>query len=128
MKAKFFLGIILIFLTQFIYSQDNEILSKICSGKWHLEYLEIDGEKEFLTEVEQKNNWVIFYLDGNHEVLEKDEKYFGKWKFFADNKIIQTNDRDGLVDQRLITITDKILVVSVEEHGEVMLIGMKKMQ
>ena len=74
----------------------------------------------------QKMNWVIFHADGKQEGMEEGQKYVGKWEFDKSNKIIRTDDLDGKVDQKLISVTENKLIVSVKEQGTEIIMGMKK--
>ena len=42
------------------------------------------------------------------------------------NRIIKTNDLDGIIEQKLISVTKNKLIISVKEQGSEMIIGMKK--
>ena len=71
-------------------------------------------------------NWVLFHKDGKQEGMENGQKYVGKWEFDKKNRIIKTNDLDGIAEQKLISSSKNKLIVSIKEQGSVMIIGMKK--
>tara|TARA_R110002012_G_scaffold113139_1_gene259111 strand:+ start:40 stop:414 length:375 start_codon:yes stop_codon:yes gene_type:complete len=120
--------ILLAFLTltslQTLIAQEKNEFDLITSGKWHLEYVEMAGQKMELPAEMQKINWVIFHADGKQEGMEEGQKYVGKWEFDKSKKIIMTDDLDGKVDQKLISVTENRLIVSVKEQGTEMI--MKK--
>lgn len=114
---------------QLLFAQDNEIKEKICSGKWNIEYIAFDDdEKVILPLSEQLKNWIIFHPDGKHEVMEQGEKYFGEWELINEGKILRTKDRDGLVDQEIVKLTDSTLVIFVKEQYADVEMGLKKIK
>ena len=58
--------------------------------------------------------------------MENGQKYVGKWEFDKKNRIIKTNDLDGIAEQKLISVTKNKLIASIEEQASVMIMGMKK--
>lgn len=114
-------------ISNYSLGQEIDIKELICSGKWHLEYLEMDGDKDYLSESEQKTNWVLFSTNGNLEVLEEGENYSGTWEYLAEKGVLRTNDRDGKVDQKIIKITKSVFIVSVIDFGEEIIMGMRKL-
>ena len=58
--------------------------------------------------------------------MENGQTYVGKWEFDKKNRIIKTNDLDGIAEQKLISVTKNKLIVSVKEQGSEMIMGMKK--
>jgi hypothetical protein len=42
------------------------------------------------------------------------------------NRIIKTYDLDGITQQKLISVTQNKLIVSIKEKGSEIIIGMKK--
>ncbi|MFT7898840.1 hypothetical protein VBY74_02535 [Tenacibaculum ascidiaceicola] len=126
MKKIIFLTFLVLTSLQSLKAQEKSEFELITSGKWHLEYVEMAGQKmEFPAEM-QKMNWVIFHADGKQEGMEEGQKYMGKWEFDKSKKIIRTDDLDGKIDQKLISVTENKLIVSVKEQGTEMIMGMKK--
>ncbi|MEO1010921.1 MAG: hypothetical protein AAFX53_06410 [Bacteroidota bacterium] len=126
MKKIILLTFLVLTSSQNLIAQEKDEFELITSGKWHLEYVEMAGQKVELPAEMQKMNWVIFHADGKQEGMEEGQKYVGKWKFDKSKKIITTDDLDGKVDQKLISVTENRLIVSVKEQGTEMIMGMKK--
>ena len=126
MKKIIFLTFIAIVSYTNLQAQKTNEFELITSGKWHLEYMEMGGKKMELPAEIQKMNWVIFHPNGKQEGMEQGTKYVGKWEFDESTKTIRTNDLDGKGEQKVISVTDKKLIVSVKEQGSVMIIGLKK--
>ncbi|KSA14157.1 hypothetical protein [Maribacter dokdonensis] len=126
MKKIILLTFLALTSLQNLIAQEKSEFELITSGKWHLEYVEMAGQKMEIPAEMQKMNWVIFHADGKQEGMEEGQKYVGKWEFDKSNKIIRTDDLDGKVDQKLISVTENKLIVSVKEQGTEMIMGMKK--
>jgi hypothetical protein len=126
MKKTIFITLLIIYSFQTINSQEKNEKDLISSGKWHIEYMEMSGKKMNLPIEMQENNWVIFHQDGKQEGMENGQKYLGKWEFDKKNRIIKTNDLDGVAEQKLISVTKSKLIVSIKEQGSEMIMGMKK--
>ncbi|BDD03884.1 lipocalin family protein [Aureibacter tunicatorum] len=126
MKKIILLTFLALISLQNIIAQGKNEFELIISGKWYLEYVEMDGQKMELPAEMQKMNWVIFHADGKQEGMEDGQKYVGKWEFNKSNKIIRTDDLDGKVDQKLISVNENKLIVSVKEQGTEMIMGLKK--
>lgn len=126
MKKIILLTFLALISLQNIRAQEKNEFELLSSGKWHLEYVEMAGQKMEVPAEMQKMNWVIFHADGKQEGMEDGQKYAGKWEFDKSNKIIRTDDLDGKVDQKLISVNENKLIVSVKEQGTEMIMGMKK--
>jgi len=126
MKKIIFLTLLIINSLQAIKAQETNEFKLITTGKWHLEYVEMSGQKMKIPAEMQKNNWVVFHADGKQEGMEEGRKYVGKWEYDPSNKIIRTDDLDGKIDQKLISVSENKLVLSVKEQGTQMIMGMKK--
>ena len=123
---KIIITLLIVFSIQTIKAQKKSEFELITSGKWHIEYMEMKGKKMTLPPEIQQNNWVIFHADGKQEGMENGQKYTGKWKYDKEKRIIKTNDIDGIVEQKLISVTKDKLIISVTEQGAEMIMGMKK--
>ena len=126
MKRTIIITLLIISSIQTIKAQEENEFELITSGKWHIEYMEMSGQKMTLPAEMQQNNWVIFHANGKQEGMEEGKKYVGKWEFDKEKRIIKTNDLDGIVEQKLISVTKDKLIVSVKEQGAEMIMGMKK--
>ena len=126
MKNYIFLTLLMVNFSQVLNAQGKDEYQLITSGKWFLEYVEIAGQNIELSAEMKKNNWVIFNVGGKQEGMDQGKKYTGQWKFDSSKRILQTNDLDGKVNQKLILVTENKLVVSLKEEGIKMIIGMKK--
>ena len=126
MKRHIFITMLLLICLQILQAQGKNELKLISSGKWYLEYVKIAGQNMKLTTEMQKENWVIFHEGGKQEGMDQGQKYTGSWYFDSPKRILQTNDLDGKVNQKLIVVTESELVVSVKEGGIEMIMGMKK--
>lgn len=126
MKVRYILVIGFFLLIHSASAQEHLTINDICSGKWHLEFIEKEGTKTPLSAEDQEDNWVNFTLDGKYEVMEDGEVYFGTWEYVEKDKMIKTYDRHGEVDQKVIKIVDGVMVVSIEGQDGKMLMGMKK--
>ena len=70
------LSIILFFLINslFIFGQidslaEKEVITKICSGKWYIQYVGYDAIKEY---EEEFSDWLHFYIYGTIDISEED--------------------------------------------------------
>lgn len=126
MKKSILLTLLIFSSFQTISSQEKNEKDLITSGKWHIEYMQMGGKKMDLPTQIQKMNWVLFYKDGKQEGMENGQKYVGKWEFDKKNRIIKTNDLDGIAEQKLISVTKNKLIVSIKDQGSTMIMGMKK--
>ncbi len=126
MKKLVLLTFLILSSFQTINSQEKNEKDLISSGKWHIEYMEMSGKKMTLPAEMQKSNWVIFHQKGKQEGMENGQKYVGKWEFDKKNRIIKTNDLDGITEQKLVSVTKNKLIISVIQQGNKMIIGMKK--
>lgn len=126
MRKIIVLSFLILTSFQSLFAQEKDEFKLITSGKWYLEYVEMAGQKMELPAEIQKMSWVIFHANGKQEGMEEGRKYVGKWEFDKSNKIIRTDDLDGKVDQKLISVTENKLIVSVKEQGSEMIMGMKK--
>ena len=126
MKKTILLTLLIFSSFQTISSQEKNEKNLITSGKWHIEYMQMGGKKMDLPAEMQKMNWVLFHKDGKQEGMENGQKYVGKWEFDKKNRIIKTNDLDGIAEQKLISVTKNKLIVSIKNQGSVMIMGMKK--
>ncbi len=111
---------------QTIKAQEGNEFELITSGKWHIEYMEMSGQKMTFPSEMQQSTWVIFHVDGKQEGMEEGNKYIGTWEYDKEKRIIKTNDLDGIVEQKLISVTENKLIVSVIEQGAIMIMGMTK--
>ena len=126
MKKGILLTLLIFFSIQTINSQAKDEKNLITSGKWHIEYMQMGDKKMDLPAQMQKMNWVLFHKDGKQEGMENGQKYVGKWEFDKKNRIIKTNDLDGIAEQKLISVTKNKLIVSIKDQGSIMIMGMKK--
>lgn len=126
MKKLILLTFLLVSSFQTIKAQEKDEVKLLTSGKWHLEYVEMAGQKMELPLEMQNSNWVIFHADGTQEGMEEGKKYTGKWEFDESKNVLRTSDLDGKVNQKLILVTENKLVLSVKEQGAEMIMGMKK--
>lgn len=126
MKRIIIITLLIISSIQTINAQEKNELTLITSGKWHIEYMEMGGQKMTLPAEMQKNSWVIFHSSGKQEGMEEGKKYIGKWEFDKVKRILWTNDLDGKSEQKLISVTKNKLIVSIKERGTTIIMGMKK--
>ena len=126
MKKNILLTLLIFSSFQTISSQEKNEKDLITSGKWHIEFMQMGDKKMELPAEMQKMNWVLFHKDGKQEGMENGQKYVGKWEFDKKNRIIKTNDLDGIAEQKLVSVTKNKLIVSIKDQGSVMIMGMKK--
>lgn len=127
MKNVILLALLFTTAFQTLITQEQDDFELITSGKWHIEYVEMSGQKIPMPIEMQNTNWVVFHADGKQEGMEEGRKYVGKWEYDASKKVIRTDDLDGKVEQKLISVDQNSLVVSVKEQGVDLIMGMKKM-
>lgn len=121
----------LIILTLILFSfQSNYIqndISLICSGKWHLEYIEISEKKIPLSPDMEKNSWAIYYSDGRVEGMDKNgDPTNGKWEYLKETRAIKLTEKEKTDIQKIIFISDSKLVVSTNQHEQEIIIGFTK--
>lgn len=126
MKKLFVITLILISSLQTISGQEKNELDLITSGKWYLEYMENDGQKKtYLTELKE-NNWMIFHLDGKHEVMSFSELIFGKWEYSKDKKTIKMTYMGNVSNEEIIKLNDNELILKIKNRETEILKKFKK--
>lgn len=105
---------------------EKEIMNLLCSGKWHLSYMEMDGQHIDFPDNEVQANWTVFNSDGTHQSEEMGESYGGTWEYNHSSKTLTTNDKDGKVDLVIVKIDGNELKVTLIDQGKEMMVGMKK--
>jgi|GEM_PF-3216604 len=110
------------------YSNNSEDdISLICSGKWHLEYMKISGEKIPLPAEMIENSWVIYHPDGIAEGMDKEGlPTKGKWKYLKEIRSIKATDDEETNIQKIISISETKLVVTTTQHEHEIIIGFTK--
>jgi len=126
MKKLTLLILLIVLSFQTISSQEQNERNLITSGKWHIEYVEMDGQKmDYSTEM-QENNWIIFHRDGKYEGM-FGNKRIGHWELGKEGKIIEINEQNQKSEQKLISVSKNELIISTEdEEGVVIILGMRK--
>ena len=131
-KVVFIVLLLLFGFPAFIFASNSEGLSEqqvidlLCSGKWHLTYMEMDGQHLDFPENEVKANWTNFKSDGTHDAEEMGEAYSGTWTYNHNTKTLTTKDKDGEVDLVVITINESEIKLSLVDEGKKMIVGMRK--
>lgn len=105
---------------------ETEVVSILCSEKWHLSFMEMDGQHLDFPPSESQANWTKFSADGTHQVEEMGEAYSGTWVYNHTEQTLTTTDRDGIVVLKIIQINDAELKFSLVDQGKTMTVGMKK--
>ncbi|MGB0524478.1 MAG: lipocalin family protein [Flammeovirgaceae bacterium] len=105
---------------------EDEIVKLLCSGKWHLSYMEMDGQHLDFPAHEVKANWTQFNADGTHNSEEMGEAYSGTWVYDHATKTLTTNDKDGKLDLIILKISEGEIQFSMMDEGKRMTVGMKK--
>lgn len=123
------IGVVILTLVSFSF-QSNYIqndISLLCSGKWHLEYIEISEKKIPLPPNMEKNSWAIYYSDGRVEGMDQDGMPTnGKWEYLEETRAIKVTEKEETGIQKIISISDSKLVFSVNQHEQEMIIGFTK--
>lgn len=115
MKKLYVISLMLISSFQAILGQENSELDLITSGKWYLVYIENTGQKKtFPTELKE-NNWMIFHLDGKHEVMSFSKLNSGKWEYSKDEKTIIMTNNGRVSNQEIISLNDNELTLRIKE-------------
>ena len=120
--------IIILFFTffQVVNAQQTEESKLISSGKWYIDYFEVAGQKMASSADSKESNWALYYESGDYEAMEEGQDHFGNWQYDSTTKIITIDDMDGQTEQKVVSVTDKILIISVDDDGMELIIGMKK--
>ena len=75
---KFLLTLIFIVFTSFLsFSQEQNNLESLTSGKWKIESVEIEDE---VMNVKDEGHWMVFYPDGLYQIYLDNEEQVGTWK------------------------------------------------
>lgn len=104
-------------------------INLICSGKWHLEYMKVAGNKIPLPAEMIENTWVIFHSDGTTEGMNQEgELTKGKWEYFKEIRSIKgtTTDEEETHIQKIISISESKFVVSAIQHEHEYITGFTK--
>ena len=104
---------------------EQEALELLCASKWHLSYMEVDGEVMEFPANEVAANWTKFNADGTHQVEEMGEAYSGTWSYDHISKTLTTDDRDGKITLKIIEISTTELRFSFVDEGKTLTVGMK---
>jgi len=105
---------------------EKQVIDLLCSGKWHLSYMEIDGQHDDFPPNEAKANWTVFKQDGTHNSEEMGEAYSGTWTYNHETKTLTTDDKDGKVSLVIISIDEHEIQFSLVDQGKKLKVGMKK--
>jgi hypothetical protein len=105
-------------------SQDD--ISLICSGKWHIEYLVLSGNKTTFTSEMKETSWAIFYRDGKVRGMNTEGLYpKGKWEYLKEIRAIRTRGKKGSDIQKIVSLSNNKMVVSLV--GNEVEIGLTKL-
>ena len=116
MKLKKLLFLFFIFISLNSYSQvqnlnEDETLTLISSEKWYLAYVIFDGEKEIDSE---NTDWVHFHRNGVHEYTDEGDYEKGKWSYNHNTYTLTTNDLDGVIEYKIISLSKTEFVLENE--------------
>ena len=98
--------------------QQKTDLTLLCATKWHMSYMEVDGDKRDFASVSDEESWMIFHEDGEHEIMSIGVKYSGKWKYEEDTNELHLTDETGLTIQKIEKLTVKELILSFSFEGK----------
>lgn len=106
-------------------AQDD--INLICSGKWHLEYMKVLGEKIPLTPAMIENSWVIYFSDGRAVGMDIEGlPTIGKWEYLKEIRALKVTDEEETDIQKIISISESEFVVSTTQHEHEYIIGFSK--
>lgn len=124
-KTAIIILVLVSFSFQSNYIQDD--INLICSGKWHLEYVEISGEKIPLPPKMIKNSWSMYYSDGKAEGMDQNGVLnTGKWVYLKEKRALKVTDEQETVIQKIVSINDSKLVFSINKHEQEITLGFTK--
>ena len=99
-------------------SQEKDVLSIICKGKWLFESATLAGDKRDFPKEIQKENWMVFHKDGRHEVKTGGFISNGTWEYDKENKSFTFVDATGeTAIQKIKKITYKQLMLEGKLDG-----------
>mgnify|MGYP000911934900 CR=1 FL=1 len=104
---------------------ETQIRSLVCH-KWKLSYLEFNGVKKTIPQ-KLPASLLYFMENGIMQEITGDKKEEGKWSYLHDSKTITTDDKDGSEHHKIISITEKELVMDGKYMGKFFNMGFYRM-
>ncbi len=97
-------------------AQEKGTIDLLTSGKWYAEYFIVDGQKlEYALEI-QKKTWILLDPKGTVDYMINGRMTRGNWEYNNVNNILKIFKGSEIQEYKLITITEKKMLV--EELGE----------
>ena len=105
------------------FSQEKNNLDELISGRWRVEYMEIDGEKIDLT---QEENWMVFHNNGVYQLLLDQKEELGTWDFTEGQDEIKFDAKtfDGI--SKIKKLSNKEFLFSIAEGDLVCTLSLRK--
>jgi hypothetical protein len=101
-------------------------ISLICSGKWHIEYIEMSGKKTTFSSEMKEISWAIFYRDGRVNGMNTEGLYTKrKWEYLKEIRAIKTIKGKDSDIQKIVSLNNNKMVVSLP--GKEIEIGLTKL-
>ncbi len=108
------------------FSQKQDTLNELHSGKWLIKSAVYGDQNRSFTEEDQKSNWMIFHKDGKYEVMTRGILSEGTWKFNKEKKVVTIKDKGQTYVQKVVKINNKELVMESQMQGLTVVLTLKK--
>lgn len=116
MKKVIAVLVLILSFTSVSYSQEINELDFLTSGKWFVESVQIGEE---IQEFSQNDNWMIFHADGKYQVVMRNDKKNGLWKFDESDKVIKLEEEESSATGLKIEILNEKKLLFSATDGDV---------
>ncbi|WP_299008352.1 lipocalin family protein [uncultured Tenacibaculum sp.] len=123
MKKVIALLVFLLGSTSLCFSQENQEINSLLSGKWKVQSMEIGNEK---MEFSDGNNWLEFNTNGKYQVVMNDQGKEGTWKLNEEKNELEFDDESFESNLKIEKLNDKELLVSAVEDETVYTMVLKR--
>ncbi len=85
--------------------QEGATINLLCSGKWKIDYIELDSNRHDLPKSRRDQTWLMLYKDGTNDAMSPQGLHKGTWKYNAEkNEITFTENNELTKGQDKVTV------------------------
>ncbi len=123
MKKVITLLVFLLGTTSLSFSQENQEINSLLSGKWKVQSMEIGNEK---VEFSDGNSWLELNTNGNYQVLMNNQEKKGTWKVNKEKTRLEFDDDSFESKMKIEKLSKRELLVSAVEDEIVYTMVLKR--
>lgn len=84
MKKVIALFVLILATSYSSYSQQDQNLNSLISGKWFIETMEVEND---LMNLSEEGHWIVFHDNGLYQLMLGEEEQVGTWHFDEKNEL-----------------------------------------